>query len=114
MNILTGLSAQPKQQSAFVLSDGSQVSLYLEYRPQQMGWFFDLTWQSITLNGQRLAVFPNILRQWQRLLPFGVAVVSTGDVEPLNVTDLSDGTVTLLVLTAEDVARINTEVFTGG
>ncbi len=113
MTTLAGLSSQPKQQSSFVLPDGSTVSLYLEYRPQQTGWFFDLAWQAISITGQRLCTFPNILRQWENLLTFGLAVVTKGNAEPLNVTDLADGTTTILVLDATDIAAINASAFIG-
>lgn len=113
MTTLAGLSSQPKQQSSFVLPDGSQVSLYLEYRPQQIGWFFDLVWQQNTLEGLRLTTFPNILRQWERIFPFGLAVVGKNNAEPLNVTDFIDGTVTILVLDAEDLATIERTAFIG-
>lgn len=113
MTTLTGLTSQPRQQSAFILPDGSQVSLYLEYRAQQLGWFFDLTWQTWTLTGLRLTTFPNVLRQWQRIFPFGLAVVGKDNADPLNITDLADGTVTLLVLDATDLATIESVAFTG-
>lgn len=113
MTTLTGLTSQPKQQSAFVLPDGSTVSLYLEYRQQQLGWFANVVWQGVTINGLRLTAFPNLLRQWQKILPFGLALFTKNDVEPLNLTDFEDGTATIVVLTSEDVASINASAFPG-
>jgi hypothetical protein len=113
MTTLVGLTTQPKQQIAFVLPDGSQVSMLLQYRPQQMGWFFDLTWQNITINGGRLACFPNILRQWRNLLPFGLACVTNTGSEPLNLADLADGTILLVVLSSDDLVSIEAAAFPG-
>ena len=113
MTILTGLTSQPKQQMTLQIADGSQASLYLEYDAQQLGWFYNLVWGSITINGGRLTSFPNILRQWKNLLPFGLGVLSAGDVEPLNLTDLSDGTTTILLLTAADVLLVEASAFPG-
>lgn len=113
MTIITGITGQPKQQMTLQLADGTQASFYLEYREQQSGWFWDLTWGIHTINGNRLTTFPNILRQWKSLLPFGVGCVAQSGVEPLNLTDFIDGTVVLLQLTADDVVLIEQTIFPG-
>ena len=113
MTIITGLTSQPKQQMTLQIQDGSQASFYLEYVPQQTGWFWSLTWNTLTINGSRLTAFPNILRQWKNILPFGTAVLTAGNVEPLNQTDLADGTATLLLLTDTDVQLVEASAFPG-
>lgn len=113
MTTLTGLSDQPKQQSNFVLPDGSSVSFYMEYRQQQKGWFADIVWQGVTINGLRLTTSPNFLRQWQHLLPFGLALFTAGNVEPILLADFVNGVATIVVLTADDVATINATSFPG-
>ena len=113
MTIIAGLTSQPKQQMTLQIADGSNASFYLEYVPQQLGWFFNLVWGATVINGGRLTTFPNILRQWQNVLPFGIAVMAAASVEPLNQTDLSDGTVVLLLLTADDVALVEAAAFPG-
>lgn len=113
MTIITGITGQPKQQMTLQIADGTQASFYLEYREQQSGWFWDLTWGDHVINGNRLTTFPNILRQWKNILPFGIGVVSSGNVEPLNLTDFIDATVILLQLTAADVSTIEATVFPG-
>ncbi len=113
MTTITGLTDQPKQQSTVVLPDGSQVSLFLEYRQQQAGWFLDVAWQLFEVNGLRLTASPNYLRKWQNLLPFGLSVLTKDDVEPTTITDFVDGTVTLLLLTTEDIAAVNVVAYPG-
>lgn len=113
MTTLTGLSDQPKQQSSFVLPDGSSVSFYIEYRQQQAGWFADLVWQGVTINGLRLTASPNFLRQWQHLLTFGMALFTNGNIEPTNLDDFVDGTATIVILSADDVAAINATSYPG-
>lgn len=113
MTTITGLTDQPKQQSTFVLPDGSQVSLYLEYRQQQAGWFLDISWQSFEANGLRLTASPNYLRKWQNILPFGLGVLTKNNVEPTFITDFVDGTVTLLLLTVDDIAAVNAVAYPG-
>lgn len=113
MTIVTGITSQPKQQMTLQIADGTQASFYLEYREQQTGWFWDLTWGAHTINGNRLTTFPNILRQWKNILPFGLSVVAPSGVDPLNPTDFIDGTIFLLQLTASDVVVVEQTVFPG-
>lgn len=113
MKILTGFTNQPKQDMSFVLADGSTVSLFIEYRPQQLGWFADFSWQDWTVNGLRLTASPNILVKWDRILPFGVAIITKNQVEPLNPDDFADGTATVWLLNAADVETVNETAFIG-
>lgn len=111
MNTLQGFTSQPKQSMSFVLPDGSTVFMLIQYRQQQVGWFADLAWQSWTLNGLRLTSSPNLLQQYQNVIPFGLAIISANNVEPLNVTDFSDGTSVVWLLNADDVALVNQLAF---
>lgn len=113
MNKVAGISSQPKQQLSFVVEDGSQVALYLEYRPQQLGWFANLSWRDWELNGLRVVSSPNILRQWQNVIPFGLAIITAKDADPLNVTDFADATSTMIFLSAGDVLLVDETAFVG-
>lgn len=113
MKIVTGITSQPKQTIFFVLSDGSQVSVYLEYRPQQLGWFANFSWQTWTLNGLRLVASPNILRQWGEIIPFGFSIQTQEFVEPVNQTDFSQEIAILYLLDADDVASTNETIYEG-
>lgn len=113
MKILTGFTSQPKQQMTFVLDDGSAVSLFIQYKPQQIGWFANVAWQDFLLEGIRLTSSPNLLQKWENLIPFGLAILGKNDVEPLNVTDFSDGTCAVYLLNAADVVAVNEAAFAG-
>ncbi|NDJ15399.1 MAG: hypothetical protein EBY17_30160 [Acidobacteriia bacterium] len=113
MTTLSGISAQPKQTLSFTLDDGSLVSMYLEYRPQQTGWFANFQWQDWRVDGIRLTASPNLLAQWQKRIPFGLAILTQGNVEPLNSTDFSNGICWVVVLNAADVQTVNGIAFSG-
>lgn len=113
MKIIQGIGSQAKQQFTIPLSDGTRVSAYLEYRPQQTGWFLNLTWETWTLNGLRVTASPNLLRQWQNVIPFGIAVLTSGNVEPLNNTDFSTATAVMVLLDSTDIALVNQTAFPG-
>ncbi len=113
MKTITGISSQPKQQMSFVAEDGSQVSMYLEYRPQQLGWFANLTWGDWEVNGFRLVSSPNLLRQWRNIIPFGLAIISAKSTDPLNLADFSSAVSVMVFLTAADVVLVEETAFVG-
>jgi hypothetical protein len=108
MTTITGITSQPKQQFAFALEDGSQVAVYIEYRPQQFGWFANFAWgDTWVVNGLRLVSSPNILHKWYKLIPFGLSITTEGNAEPLNQTDFATGRSTVILLNAADVVEVN-------
>ena len=113
MNIINGITSQPKQQMTIPLEDGSSAYLYVEYREQQSGWFANVSWGTWLVNGMRLTASPNVLQKWQHVIPFGLALLTQGDVEPLNLMDFADGTVTVYLLNADDVAAVQLNSFAG-
>lgn len=106
------LSDDAKQHLSAILDGYSAVSIYVEYKPQQYGWFLDLSWGSFSVNSLRLTTSPNILRQFKNILPFGIGVSGVGGAEPVNITDWSTGTCGFYILDSVDVA--NMEALIGG
>jgi hypothetical protein len=113
MTIVTGITSQPKQSLFLVLEDGSQVSCYVEYRSQQIGWFANLSWQTWELKGLRLTASPNLLQPWSALLPFGLGILTRENAEPLNLSDFADGTAVAYLLNAADVAEVAALTYAG-
>lgn len=113
MKTVQGITNAPKQTLAIVLDDGSRVTLALEYRPQQLGWFYDVGHADFAATGLRLVASPNILRGFRNLIPFGIAILTAGAVEPLNQKDFIDGTITVLLLDESEVDEVEALVFPG-
>jgi hypothetical protein len=117
MNQLNGLTDAPAQTSGITLPDGTTAVLNLAYRPQQSGWFYDLTWNgnasTFQLNGCRLVTSPNVLRQFMNQLSFGLWVYTADQSEPIYQTDFLTGRVALYLLDPEDIANIEFLVFPG-
>lgn len=113
MNRIEGITERPKQQMTVTLADGSPVRVLLEYRPNQLGWFYDVAWADWELKGQRLVTSPSILRAFRNVLPFDFAVLATADVEPLNQTDFADGTCAMYLLEGEDLVVVAATVYPG-
>ncbi len=113
MNLLEGFTDQAKQQTTLVLADGSRAVLVMEYRPNQIGWFVNLTYGDFQLDGQRLVSSPNFLRQWREQIPFGLSVLGINNVDPLRQTDFADGTVSIYLLDQADVDAVEAAVYPG-
>ena len=115
MQQVTGISEAPAQIITLTLEDGSAITVTLEYRPQQLGWFFSVLWNgsdpATQINGLRMTVFPNVLRQWRNLLPFGLACITQDNREPMAADAFSSGYATMLLLDAADVARVEADIF---
>jgi len=117
---ISGITADPIQQLGLLLPDGSQVQWTLTYRPQQQGWYYDISWPNPTnptspfnLQGVRLVCSPNILRQYRNQIPFGIMISTVGSVEPVNPGDFQNGVVTAILLAAADVALVESTLFPG-
>jgi hypothetical protein len=112
MKLISGLTEQPKQQSTLVLADGTRAVWSLSYKPQQTGWFYDITWNdAVIATGQRLVSSPNILRQYINRVSFGIAVVSPNQIEPTTQTAFTDGTATCYLLEGSDLSDVETKLF---
>jgi hypothetical protein len=100
------ITTDASQTQTLILQDGTQMQLSLAYYQQQYGWFMNLTYGSFTLNGVRLTVNPNILRQWKNILPFGLACfATTSPREPTQIADFAAGLFRLFVLTGPEVEQ---------
>jgi hypothetical protein len=113
--ILTGLTDNPNQQWPITIPDGTTATLSLVYRPQQLGWFYDLSWDGNTPpwqnNGRRLVAGPNVLRQYRNQIPFGLTVSTGNNLDPFAQTAFIDGTCTLLLLDPVDISGIESALF---
>ncbi len=117
MNLITNISDSPCQTFTLPLADGTQMTMTMAYRPQQTGWYFDLSWTGQTpafqLNGRRIVTFPNMLRQFRNQITFGLACVTADNLEPLNQTDFSSGYANLYILDMADVGQVEMLAFPG-
>lgn len=104
MNVINNITDDSLQTSQLLLPDGSQVSLTIEFKPMQYGWFIQsLTYGNLTIQGRRIFVSPNILLQFCNQIPFGIACASTNNREPSQAQDFSSGNCILYLLTAAEV-----------
>jgi len=100
--LIQGINQGTTQNFNLTIADGSIVNMTIYYIPQQMGWFYNLSWNNNTssfiLNGRRIVCSPNMLRQYQNNIPFGLSCATADGTEPMNVTDFTSGFAKLFLL----------------
>jgi hypothetical protein len=116
MQIVTGINNNPSQVFSLNLPDGTSATFTLSYRPNQKGWYYDMSWNgtnpSFQVNGCRITVFPNILRAFKNKINFGLACLTTDGYEPMNLNDFNTKYANLYVLTETEVQSIESSIFT--
>lgn len=111
MQQITSITSEPKQRMTLVLENNETVDFLLYYLPRQQSWFYNFTYNTLTCKGSKVTLTPNSLRQFKRVIPFGIAFMSNDSVEPFDIDDFSNGRVIMYVLNADEVKEIESEVF---
>lgn len=96
---IQNLTSYPLQTQTLVLADGTTFALTIYYIPMQYGWFItNLTYGDFVLRGLRITNSPNMLYQWQNVIPFGLACFTATNREPTQQEDFSSGASKLYIL----------------
>lgn len=111
MKQITTLTNSPKQRHQLVLDNNETVEFLLYYSARQQAWYFDFTYKDLTVNCSKAVLSPNSLRQFRKIIPFGIAFVADGYVEPFRLDEFSSGRVKMYVLNAADVENVEQEIY---
>ena len=79
--------------------------------PIEAGGYVHFTYNNYTSNGNRVVLSPNTLRHLKNIIPFGLAFMAEGNVEPFSLTDFSTGRVGMYILNAEEVQEIESTIY---
>ncbi len=110
MNLIDVISQDANQLIRIPLDDGTTVELVLQYRPAIQRWSLNVTRGTFVLNGLNVTTFPNMLRTWRDLIPFGLACNSTDGGDPVYVDDFTSGRCALYILDQSDVEAIELDI----
>ncbi len=114
MIIITEITDDPKQKFTVQREDNETFTLELEFLEQQERWIYsisNLVNSDIVINGNSIVSNPNLLRQFKRILDFGISCTSADGVDPSFIDDFSSGRVELGILTAAEVQEIEDDFF---
>jgi hypothetical protein len=108
VTLIDNLTDAADQTAALVLSDNTTATLRLRYRPRTQRWIADVGYapNGFQVNGLTLTCYPNILRPWRRLIPFGLAFMTADQTDPFDLNDFLTGRVSAYLLDAADVQQV--------
>lgn len=111
MQQITSITNSSNQKMTLVLENNETVDFRLYYLARQQSWFYDFTYNNLTVNCSRVVLTPNALRQFKRIIPFGISFDADSFVEPFNINDFSSGRIRMYVLTSDEVKQIESEIY---
>lgn len=106
MKRLDGIRATGRQKLATTAYNGDIVSMTLYFQAATQEWKIDVEWESFVLKGERVFSSPNIMCQYEKIIPFGLAIITEGSGEPFLVNDFSSGRVNLYLLSPDEVQEV--------
>lgn len=106
MEQVTNITSSVKQQMQLLLENNETADFFLHYNARMQAWYFDFTYNEISAKNLKVCLHPNILRQFRRLIPFGITFGASNSVEPFQVTSFSSGACNMYILNKEEVEEI--------
>ena len=111
MQVITTLTNHPNQRHQLVLENRESADFRLYFLARQRAWYYDISYNDITINCNKVVLTPNSLRQFKHILPFGLAFYTDGVVEPFKIDDFSSGRIKMAILNADEVQQVEQEVY---
>ena len=111
---ISGLKAVPIQ--SFTANDpngGGVISFTFYFRPRVQSWFMDIAFKTFAINGYKINHGPNILSSYSKVIPFGLMVLLTDDLDPCLINDFTSGRVSLYLMTSAEVAEMEALIEAG-
>lgn len=107
MKEIVSLNDNAKQIFRYSFDNYAPIEISLEYRENFYSWFMNIVWGDWSIYNERIAVAPNLLRQFRNVLPFGIMIYGPDDVDPFSRTSWVDGW-RFIMLDTTDIAEVET------
>ena len=107
---ITDIDDNYYQQFQYVVTGYDTAFFSLYFKPRQFTWFYDLKFANFEVLGERLAVSPNLLRQFKNRIPFGVAIFGPELVDPYSVDAFLKGW-KFYILTQTEVSEVEADFY---
>lgn len=111
MEVITSITAYPKQQFVLRLENNESAIMRLYYYSSQQSWYFDIEYKGYTNNGNKVVLSPNAIRHLRNKLPFGIGILSGSNAEPFELEDFLSQKVIMVLLNQDDVNEIEESVY---
>lgn len=111
---ISQITTDALQTQTLVLPSGDTFSITMYYMPLQICWVFtNITYKSFIINNLKISNNPNLLYQWQNIVPFGIGCFSPSGREPTLQQDFASQASKLYILTQDQVQQY-TDYIQGG
>lgn len=112
MTRVDNLTDASDQTTTLILPDNTAVTLRLRFRPRTQRWVADVGYAAtgFQVNGLNLCCFPNVMRSWREVIPFGIAFMTADFTDPFQLQDFATGRVAVYLLNAADVLAVESTV----
>lgn len=111
MKNITSITSSARQTMTLVLDNNESINFSIYFSPRMQSWFFDFTYKELTVNCSKVVLTPNALRQFRKIIPFGIGFSAESFVDPFQITDFSSGRVNMYLLNKEEVEQVESEIF---
>lgn len=105
MYLIKNITNDYHQSFNFSFSYGD-VILDLYYSDNLLGWFFSIQYKDFKINNSRLTNFPNILNQFNLILPFGLYCKTKNGYDAVDRDDFINGNASLYFLDKQEVNNV--------
>lgn len=109
---IESIGKEGRQLFTLFLPDGQSLTMTLEFKPLQIGWFMGITYQDFSVKTVRVGVSRNLLAQFSNQLPFGIACFSRSGADPLFIEDFESTNAILCILDQADLDAQEAELDT--
>lgn len=106
MRRLTEIGIEAKQVFNLTGENNQFIRLNLRYLPSQEAWFMDVSFQSVTINNIAVVNSPNLLHNYENVLPFGILCNVQDRRDPYFIDDFEQGRAFLALLTTAEVQQV--------
>jgi hypothetical protein len=113
LTVVDNITDQSNQITRIVLSDGSTADVTLQFQGATERWTMNVSRGTFVANGINVCNSPNLLRDFRRIIPFGIACVTATGQDPTNVEDFVNGNAVLVSLDEADVVAVEDTVYGG-
>ena len=111
MLYINKITSDPSQTLILTGIPGIQINMNLRYLPRVQQWIMDIQYGTFQVTGLSVTSSLNLLRQWNNIIPFGIACLVQDGLDPYQVTDFANQTANLYLLNSTDVAQIESDWF---
>ncbi|MDR3244664.1 MAG: hypothetical protein LBT79_07950 [Elusimicrobiota bacterium] len=106
MQTIENLTSESNQKHTIIIETGEKLVIELFYCSTQIGWYINASLNDWSIKGIRVVNSPNLLRQFNNVISFGIACDVNDLNEPLSIQDFLVGRANLHILNKEDVNYI--------